>query len=176
MDTARPAGNRLITPRAAVLACLFLLATYGTVPWGALWLRHALGIAPWPPMPWRLLGVPLLLAGLTAGASCAGLFLFSGRGTPVPYDPPAKLVITGLYAYCRNPMVASQLIALMGLGIAIGAWTMAPVVGVLAFVAHLYHRRVEERHLEARFGPQYEHYRSHVPMWLPRLKPYRPPT
>ena len=39
------------------------------------------------------------------------------KGTPVPFNPPPKLVTTGPYAYVRNPMLSGVFILMFGFGI-----------------------------------------------------------
>ena len=40
---------------------------------------------------------------------------------------------------------------------------------------HVFVRPIEEIDLEHRFGEAYRRYRDSVPLWLPRLLPWRPP-
>ena len=35
---------------------------------------------------------------------CVLMFVFIGKGTPAPFDPPRKLVIRGPYRFVRNPI------------------------------------------------------------------------
>ena len=38
------------------------------------------------------------------------------KGTPVPFNPPPKLVTTGPYSYIRNPMLSGVFIFMLGFG------------------------------------------------------------
>jgi len=40
-----------------------------------------------------------------------------GQGTPVPLNPPPKVVTTGPYAYVRNPMLTGVFLMLFGIGL-----------------------------------------------------------
>jgi protein-S-isoprenylcysteine O-methyltransferase Ste14 len=69
----------------------------------------------------QVLAVPALL-GLTAMQE----FVLRGRGTPVPFDPPRRLVTTGIYAYVRNPMQLSAVLLLFLSGAVLqNAWVAA---------------------------------------------------
>ena len=57
---------------------------------------------PIPPMALFALAPGLL------GWAAAMEFASRGHGTPVPMDPPRTLVVTGAYAYVRNPMQLSM--------------------------------------------------------------------
>ena len=62
----------------------------------------------------RFIGwIPIILGG-AAFLWCYGIFVLSGRGTPWPFDPPKKLVITGLYRFVSNPMAVSCLLIWSG--------------------------------------------------------------
>lgn len=114
--------------------------------------------------------VPALI-GLTAVQEFAG----RGGGTPVPFDPPRRLVTTGIYAYVRNPMQLSAVLVLLLAGVALhNVWLSA--AGVMA---HLYSlglaRWDEDADLQGRFGVDYPIYRAGVRRWLPTLRPWRQP-
>ena len=47
--------------------------------------------------------------------------------------------------------------------------------GFFWIATHLFVLAYEEPHLESTFGAAYEEYRSAVPRWLPRLRPWTPP-
>ncbi|MEU6080714.1 isoprenylcysteine carboxylmethyltransferase family protein [Streptomyces sp. NPDC047108] len=115
----------------------------------------------------QVLAVPVLL-GLVAVRE----FVQRGGGTPVPYDPPLRLVTSGPYAYVRNPMQLSialghGLLALIALD-----WRMAAAAAVsFAYGAGLadWH---ESAGLRAVHGEQWTAYRAGVRAWLPRLRPW----
>jgi hypothetical protein len=51
------------------------------------------------------------------GVSAVQEFALRGRGTPIPYDPPRRLVVSGLYRYVANPMQISCVLTLSFLGL-----------------------------------------------------------
>ena len=51
------------------------------------------------------LGVDRIIAiGAAIVIGCVFEFRWRGIGTPAPFDPPRRLVISGLYRWVRNPM------------------------------------------------------------------------
>ena len=116
----------------------------------------------------QALAFPALL-GLTAVQE----FVTRGAGTPVPFDPPRRLVTTGVYAYVRNPMQLSAVVLLFLLGLVLrNAWVSA--AGVMA---HFYSVGLagwdEDEDLRQRFGEDWIAYRRGVRRWVPRLRPWR---
>ncbi|HLO32350.1 MAG TPA: isoprenylcysteine carboxylmethyltransferase family protein [Anaerolineales bacterium] len=117
-----------------------------------------------------LLAIPMWLIGGLMVLWCFWDFTFTGRGTPVPMDPPKELVATGLYRYVRNPIYVGVLSIFLGHFLWFGYWalltyTVAAFIGVHSFVV-LY----EEPNLKRKFGAAYEDYLKKVPRWLPKLR------
>src|SRR5712691_5623721 len=92
-----------------------------------------------------------------------------GRGTPVPFDSPPRLVIAGPYRYVRNPMVLSALAQGFAVGLYLGSPLTIAYVAVGSAIGETVIRRWEEADLERRFGEAYRIYRQHVGRWIPRL-------
>jgi protein-S-isoprenylcysteine O-methyltransferase Ste14 len=123
-----------------------------------------------------ILGLTLLVSLAFFGIASA-IYVWSvwdfatrGRGTPLPFDAPKRLVIQGPYQYTRNPMYVALLAALLGwillyLSIGLLLYTLAVAAAVSLFVI-----RYEEPHLQREFGADYDNYRARVPRWLPRLQ------
>ncbi|MFF3443982.1 hypothetical protein [Streptosporangium sp. NPDC002721] len=115
-----------------------------------------------------------LVPGLPLGVAAAREFAVSGRGTPLPYDPPTRLVTTGPYGYVRNPMQVSMAGAYLVLG-TLDARFLAAVPVVVAYGAGLaaWH---EGEQPAGRFGAGWADYRRAVRPWGPRLRPVMPPA
>lgn len=160
-----PLGLRL----AIVIPCWVAVVWVG-VPWGVGLLGRRWGVPELLPPPWPLLGLIPFAAGAAAAVTCVWFFYRWGRGTPVPLDPPAALVTTGPYAWCRNPMLAAQGVMWAGETILLRAWLLGALLAAGLVVAHLLLKYMEEPRLVARFGEAYEEYRRRVPMWVPRLR------
>jgi protein-S-isoprenylcysteine O-methyltransferase Ste14 len=108
------------------------------------------------------------LPGLTALQDLA----LSGKGTPVPLDPPQQLVTHGIYAYVRNPMQMSMTLILLLL-----SWyLMNAIPAILACVGMIYSEGLakwsENVDMEKRFGSAWTTYRAQVRPWLPSWKPH----
>ncbi len=114
-------------------------------------------------------GYPFIIVGLMLMLGSVSQFLYS-RGTPVPMNPPPKLVSGGLYHYVRNPMVAGLFIFVAGLGLLLGSLTILLVLLPLLVAALTWEiKSIEEPELAQRLGQDYLDYRSRTPMFFPRL-------
>jgi protein-S-isoprenylcysteine O-methyltransferase Ste14 len=164
--------------RIAAAAALPVIVTL-VVPAGTLVLQSRLGwrvsLSPIPGLVLGGLGVVLILAGLTLMAWTISLFRRLGRGTLAPWDPPTRLVIAGPYAHVRNPMISGVFAVLLGEALIFGSPLMAAWFVLFAGNNLVWVRLWEERDLTRRFGDEYRDYARHVPRWLPRLRPWRPP-
>lgn len=117
---------------------------------------------------WLLFGVGSVL-GLWSAWSMAS----TGRGTPLPLDPPHRLVVAGPYAFVRNPMAVAGLLQGFAVAIGTGSWALVAYVLVGALAWQLGIRPQEEDELRTRFGAAYQRYRGAVPCWIPRLHAFR---
>ena len=116
-----------------------------------------------------------LLAASTGATLCVWAvkhFIRYGEGTPAPWDPPKKLVIGGPYRHSRNPMITGALLLLLAEALFLRSWFIGAWM-LLFFAGNaIYFPFVEEKGLEKRFGEEYRKYKSRVPRWIPRLKPW----
>jgi Phospholipid methyltransferase len=90
-----------------------------------------------------------------------------GGGGPGMSIPPERLVTSGPYAWCRNPMYVGHIVFLVGLALtfrSLLAWL------ILIATAVWFHYRVQrdEDRLRERFGQVYEAYSHRVTRWIPR--------
>ena len=131
------------------------------------------------------LSAPLAAAGVAAGAALMALglslmrqtislFYRVGAGTLAPWDPTRKLVVEGVYRRVRNPMITGVFTILSGETLILGAPEMAAWTGIFGAVNAIYMPLVEEPGLVRRFGQDYVTYRSNVPRWIPRRRPWTP--
>lgn len=135
--------------------------------------------------PWSRAGYPLVtaanlfaLAAMVGGTAliCVTVSQFAtlGRGTLAPWDPPRRLVLSGVYRYQRNPMISGVFLVLIGEAVGFSspevlAWA-ATFLTLNATLIPL----LEEPGLKRRFGGEYIEYCRHVPRWIPRTTPWEP--
>ena len=149
---------------------LFVLPSIVVVATGTAW-RNPFILPMWQlSLLVQLLAVPALI-GLTAVQE----FVTRGGGTPVPFDPPRRIVTSGVYAYVRNPMQLSAVLLLLLLGLVLrNAW-----IGAAGVMAHIYSAGLagwdEDADLQSRFGDDWIAYRRGVRAWIPRLRPWQQP-
>jgi protein-S-isoprenylcysteine O-methyltransferase Ste14 len=139
------------------------------------------GQDPPPTLPatagaWRLalLGVAILGVGLALAGASVGLFARHGRGTLAPWDPPRRLVVRGVYAHVRNPMISGVTSVLLGEAAILRSLPHLTWAVGFALVNAVYILLVEERGLRARFGAAYETYARNVPRLVPRVRAWQP--
>jgi protein-S-isoprenylcysteine O-methyltransferase Ste14 len=114
--------------------------------------------------------VPLLIGGSFLTAWSVLSFL-KRKGTPVPFNPPPELVVTGPYASSRNPMLTGLFLVLFGTGALLGSISMVLFFTPLFVVLMVWElKAVEEPELERRLGQDYIDYRKRVAMFVPGFK------
>jgi protein-S-isoprenylcysteine O-methyltransferase Ste14 len=128
------------------------------------------------------------------GFLCAALFLFFARPTPIALAAGAcvsflglairawasghirknaELATSGPYAFTRNPLYFGSFLLGLGFTIASGRWLLAVLFAALFIGIYLPTMRVEASTMGQLFGSEFETYRRSVPLFFPRLTPYR---
>ena len=113
----------------------------------------------------------LILLGASVLLRCVWDFLFAGRGTLAPFDPPQRLVVRGLYRFTRNPMYNGVLAVLAGEAWLFRSTALLQYAVVMFILFHLVVAIYEEPALESRFGESYRAYRGMVPRWGFTVRP-----
>ena len=114
--------------------------------------------------------IPLILVGLAVTVWSAIHFL-KVQGTPVPFNPPQKVVNTGPYRYARNPMLTGVFLLLFGLGFSINSFSLVLFFTPLYVLINVWElKNIEEPELIKRFGDEYAEYRRITPMFIPRCR------
>jgi protein-S-isoprenylcysteine O-methyltransferase Ste14 len=112
-----------------------------------------------------------IAAGMALYVACAFWgFALRGRGTPLPLDPPKKLVVEGPYRIVRNPMYWSVALVMLGEAAVFHSFALVELVAVFAFCVILFVLLYEEPALRRKFREEYQAYCRRVPRWLPRLR------
>ena len=83
------------------------------------------------------------------------------------------LAVSGPYAYTRNPLYLGSFILGLGFTIGSGRWWLGIIFAVLFLGIYLPVMRVESATLAQLFGESFQAYAGAVPLFLPRLTPYR---
>jgi protein-S-isoprenylcysteine O-methyltransferase Ste14 len=112
----------------------------------------------------------LVAAGIALYLACAIWgFALRGKGTPLPMDPPKKLVVVGPYRIVRNPMYWSVAFVMLGEAAVFHSVALVDLAAVFFVAVNLFVLFIEEPGLQAKFGAEYEQYCRQVPRWLPRV-------
>jgi protein-S-isoprenylcysteine O-methyltransferase Ste14 len=117
------------------------------------------------------LSIPVMMVGAVITTWSAFHFL-KVKGTPVPFNPPPKVVDTGPYRYARNPMLTGVFMFLFGVGFAVNSVSLVFFFTPLFVLVNMWElKQIEEPELAKRLGSEYTEYRSRTPMFIPGFKP-----
>jgi protein-S-isoprenylcysteine O-methyltransferase Ste14 len=155
-----------VRPGTFALGAAVIGTALGLLPFAMVRLNAALGWPRWESDVARVVGALLLAAGAALALYCSRLFARLGQGTPVPIEPPRKLVVAGAYGWSRNPIYVADVTMLTGIFLLRGELALLLYVGFFALVSHLVIVWREEPELRARFGTEYERYMAEVPRWV----------
>jgi len=78
--------------------------------------------------------------------------LFRAQGTALPIMATQKLLVTGPFKQCRNPMSFGTMALYLGTSFAVGSVTAIGIALILSVLLILYLKMIEEKELEMRFG------------------------
>ncbi len=88
------------------------------------------------------------------------------------------LITNGPFAFVRNPLYVGNMLLYIGVGImsmALFPWLLI-VAAVWFYLQYTLIVSQEEEYLAGQFGADFEHYRHHVPRFVPRPTPYVAPV
>jgi protein-S-isoprenylcysteine O-methyltransferase Ste14 len=138
----------------------FVLYPVIVVSWELLLNDGRLRLEPW--------FLPLLVWGYLQYWLIGKYRIRRGGGGPGMDTPPERLVTTGPFAYCRNPMYQGHIIFLLGLTLSLRSVLAGLITVATAVWFHLRVQRDEKR-LRERFGQPYLDYTARVRRWIPGL-------
>ena len=119
----------------------------------------------------HFISIPLIAAGAFVTA-WSGFHFLKVKGTPVPFNPPPKVVDTGPYRYVRNPMLTGVFLLLFGIGFAIDSASLVIFFTPIYILINVWEiKHIEEPELVERLGDEYLEYRRKTPMFIPRRRP-----
>ena len=117
-----------------------------------------------------LVSIPMIAVGVSVTAWSVFHFL-KVKGTPVPFNPPPKVVKTGPYRYVRNPMLTGVFLILFGIGFGANSVSLVVFFTPLYVLINVWElKKIEEPELIRRLGDEYIEYRKQTPMFIPRCR------
>jgi protein-S-isoprenylcysteine O-methyltransferase Ste14 len=102
-------------------------------------------------------------------------FAQRGLGTPIPYDPPLRLVASGLHRYLANPMQTSGVMVFTAWAWLLrNPWLILGGITIVIYCVGLaaWH---EGEDLNHRLDEPWRRYRANVGNWMPRWQPWHDP-
>ncbi len=154
---------RAVTYAALFIGFLLVFLPGRVLEWSGVRRPAALGLT-------QVVGLAIVILGAALALWCILTFVFVGRGTPAPFDPPRRLVVRGPYRYVRNPMYIGAGLALAGAALFYGSWPLVGYTALFLLLTHLFVRLYEEPTLRRLFGAEYEVYSRRVKRWRPTLE------
>ncbi len=106
---------------------------------------------------WFYVGLPIALVGTVTYI----MVIVSFVTTPLGKKP----VTTGLYRYSRHPMYITQLVMLIGVGVASASWLFLLLTIVYTGLGFIY-AGSEERICLEKYGDAYREYMGRTPRWI----------
>jgi len=160
--------NIFVLVRAITYATLFIVFLLVYLP--GRFLSWSGIVAPATTGALQVAGMIIVIIGTVIALWCVFTFVFIGKGTPAPFDPPRKLVIRGPYRFVRNPMYIGAILTLLGLALFYGSLSILIYAGLFFLATHLFVVLYEEPTLRQLFGSDYETYCGRVRRWWPKTK------
>src|SRR5581483_8238113 len=122
------------------------------------------------------LGDWLLVAGalflLFTGIAAAAEFANVGEGTPIPFDPPKRVVASGPYAFVANPMQIISAFFMLLLALYARSFGIALIALMFAIFDTVYATWYNRAHMARAMPQAWSRYRSAVKEWRMRWRPH----
>jgi protein-S-isoprenylcysteine O-methyltransferase Ste14 len=109
-----------------------------------------------------IVGLPIALCGVLIRAWASGHLRKN-----------AELATGGPYAYTRNPLYFGSFVMTVGCAVAGGVWWLGLWLIVFFLMIYLPVIEAEAAHMQRLFAGDYQGWAASVPLFLPRLTPYR---
>ena len=160
---------------APLLQVVGVLLFHGLLPRALAALASRHGWSAGHPVVWNLLGL-LPVAG--GAALLIWVIVLHDRAAPkhgwrieaTPFEPAQYLIVSGPYAYTRNPIYLSHLTIWGGWTVFYGSVAVAAGMVVLWVVLAFVIVPYEERGLIRQMGEPYVRYQHHVHRWFGRRR------
>ena len=133
---------------------------------GLTWIAE--GFLPGAPVNYGIAALTFVV-GLVAWLLTYEQLVNKGEGSPSPTaGRTRKLVVNGIYAYCRNPSVWGKLIGVMAVGFAMNSFSFCFILLPIILSISLIEKVVrQEPQLVEVFGDDYLEYQKQVPLFVP---------
>ena len=133
---------------------------------GATWIAE--GFLPAPPVN-QAIAVGTFVIGVIAWLLTYEQLVNKGDGSPSPTaGRTRRLVVSGIYAYCRNPSVWGKLIGVLAVGFFLNSFSfcfvLVPSLLAISLVEKVWR---QEPQLVEVFGDDYLEYQKQVPLFVP---------
>jgi protein-S-isoprenylcysteine O-methyltransferase Ste14 len=151
---------RTITYATVFVSFLLIYLPARVLAWSGL-ARPATIEAP------QIIGIIVGSVGALVALWCISTFVWIGKGTPAPFDPPRQLVIPGPYRFVRNPMYIGAGLVLTGAALFYKSAPLLAYGALFLVAAYLFVMWYEEPTLRRTFGQEYEAYCHRVRRWWP---------
>jgi len=135
--------QRLRVPAGLIIAVLFVFAS------------HPSGRS-------LITGIPVALCGVIIRAWASGHLRKN-----------LELAMTGPYAYTRNTLYFGSFVMALGCAIAGGSWWVGGALIGIFLLVYFPVMQAESEHMRTLFAGDYEKWAANVPLFIPRLTPYR---
>jgi protein-S-isoprenylcysteine O-methyltransferase Ste14 len=144
-----------LIPPFLVLICIMLM----------VFLHKLFPIAEIVPSPFHYSGILFILLGAWMVISI--ILRFRKVKTELnPFKKPRQLVVTGLFAFSRNPIYLGFTVLLFGVNVLLGSASSILVVLAFIFIIDKWYIPLEERNMESVFDDEYRYYKQKVSRWI----------
>ncbi|MFL7807607.1 MAG: methyltransferase family protein [Anaerolineae bacterium] len=147
--------GKAVLPPTYLLVALILMAL----------LHFLIPVVKFVPVPWNLLGILPLAAGIALNL-LADRDFHQAETTVKPFENSSALVTTGVFRISRNPMYLGYMLILLGVGLLLRSLVPLVVIPVFGYLMARVFIRTEERMLQETFGPAWDAYAKRVRRWI----------
>lgn len=115
----------------------------------------------------KIIGFLLTIGGFFYAMLASGQMYIVGRGLPIRFKPPKKLITCGLFSICRNPVYLGFFVFISGILIYSGQLGGILILPIFYIFTFLWTLLVEEKELEEKYEFDYKKYFNKTPRFLP---------
>ncbi|NPV55783.1 MAG: isoprenylcysteine carboxylmethyltransferase family protein [Anaerolineae bacterium] len=152
-------------------ALLFVVGMPLLIVFGARTLDGWLGLPRLAGDFWQaVVGAALFVPGLVFALWSVWTQHAHANGTPLPMVPTGRLLASGPFRLCRNPMTLGTVLVYLGMAVWLGSLSALLLVTTFGLLLVVYLKFIEEKELAARFGEPYLVYKQETPFIIPRLR------